>query len=674
MKTKLTALLLVCVMAATLLCGCTFRYDKKNLGKYAEDYDAAALKTALTNMVLEDEDFTTDEETRKQKTYAGLEETFIEYFDGEEERLTEGAITSRDKLTVRLYVQFNKNNQEDVLADTVYSLETMKADSTISFASTVALQLDVFEALKAMGDSVTYGTVDSSETALKAGDKVFVSYMEKADADAKETTAFFTVPAEDDGTLAGQLIGKTVGTTFASETAEAITISDVQYYKITPQYVVTGEANACKITLADETTLKDAFGNSKTFVKGAPGTAFVYVAERYTVPDVTVEENRETILRTFLKSYDYTDDALTIFSSEDYAYKYTVTEGEGEAATPVEKTITLKQIFDCLISAADEDTEGDATNADLVTAALDAALLKEKKDALTRAQADYDEEKAKEAPDETTLAELKTALDAASDAYSDADLWYDSTVTMILSADKVKEETEKDVVTALFDAFYESKYAELKAEYEDAMYTKVEAAVEKILADTIKVTSAPKSALREAYYNNLDAYRYEYYEGDSAETNQTTYKTVELYLQAKATEYLQGIDKNAAAVTTKKARKAALHQQAEEQVKDLVELYVTAAALNEAFGTDLEVTKDAQLNYASQYLWYYQYLYSYYGYDTSSMTAESILDTLIDESGETNFKASVMDSLIQNFLYEVTENGGALDFKNIHYTTAAKAD
>lgn len=69
MKKRIIALVLVLVMAFTALVGCgEYDYSDVNLEKYAS-VNVAGLKDALLNLVVEDGEFTTDEEERNRQTW-----------------------------------------------------------------------------------------------------------------------------------------------------------------------------------------------------------------------------------------------------------------------------------------------------------------------------------------------------------------------------------------------------------------------------------------------------------------------------------------------------------------------------------------------------------------------------------------------------------------------------
>ena len=64
---RIIALILVLATAFLTLTGCAFRYDKKNMSKYA-DFDAEAFRAALQELTISLGSFSNDPETRETLT------------------------------------------------------------------------------------------------------------------------------------------------------------------------------------------------------------------------------------------------------------------------------------------------------------------------------------------------------------------------------------------------------------------------------------------------------------------------------------------------------------------------------------------------------------------------------------------------------------------------------
>ena len=144
-----------------------------------------------------------------------------------------------------------------------------------------------------------------------------------------------------------------------------------------------------------------------------------------------------------------------------------------------------------------------------------------------------------------------------------------------------------------------------------------------VINDIGKIVSAsitfngklPKKAVNQAYEALMDAYQQDFYEGNYTTTgsstpssvSQTNYEKYEgnfnRYLIAKALNGKEGTVKDA---------KAAVRVMAEDAVKEIMYVYILTDMVEEAWDTELSLTKQEKKDFAD-YLEYYAYQMSLYG-------------------------------------------------------------
>ena len=515
MKNRILALLLVVVSLVLTLTGCAYNYEKKDLTEYAT-FSLADFKTALTKIEIEDSDFTQNEDTRKEKVaeeiYKRLEKTLKA-----DDKKAEGTVAEGDILYYCYYIvaTFEEGTGDNKTEKTyTFYAANMNASAYTKLAlnQTEGINLDIQEAVIGYdfaADSA-YTTVTSG--AAEGGKVAYVTYKYRAEgttSDVSYTNERVELPVLAEGatatTFAEKLVGKTVGSKITGDDATITVAGDGVYSNITINWVVSGGKEVVvspeKNPITSTGTVSSTNGTSKKLADAKTVVYHVYPVARQEVPEITVD-NAKLIL-TNLYGDAIVADALDCFK-KDSGWKYTTSDN---------KDRTLNAILEELVKAYDDLEKAEE------------ALKKDKDNATLKAD--------KEAAEKKVNAE---ALDK---------VWEE--------IQKCKKDgEEKTIATVIVEEYKETIYETLEKTYDGEVKDKVSKELWKLIDKSVTVTSTPKSAVKEAYKQNLEAYKYEFYTGkvstsSDAQTNEAFYGTVRNYLVAVAEDVAEelGLEKPA---------------------------------------------------------------------------------------------------------------------------------
>ncbi len=626
MKNRIISLLLVVVSCVLLLTGCAFNYQKSDLTEYAT-FDVDAFKALLGNVEVEDSDFRyDDEEVRAKMVSDEIYSRLVNLAEADDKVFT-GTLAEKNILYYCYYVTATfaeKIGDTDETEDKTYTFyATNMTESKFQTLALYNLTKDVdkkiMEAL--LGDTpfvfdeaAAYVTKTDGTTA--GGKVVYVTYKAT---DTAGTTVTYTnerivLPAEDDGTFAGYLVGKEIATTLedkditVGEGDDAVT---TKYTDIKVNWMV----DAGKEVVIDfeenpftSTTSQTADNGTKKDLKDANSVSYhIYPVGRQEVEELT-KENGKLVFTTLLGDGISTT-SLDCLSKEEYKY----TDGETE--------VTIKSLV--------EELAG-------------------KYKALSEAKTAYDK-----APANETLQQNYEDAKAAVAAAALDEYW-----------NKMQQcAGEDDLSEVMYNEYTEDVYDELESDYNDEMADKIAVALWDMIQQAVTNVVAPERALKDAYKHNNESFKYDYYTGSvstdtNAATNLETYATYKDYLVARAKEIAtEELGMSAVVCENYEQAVAILEDYAEKQVKEYIIIWTVAKAF------DIEVVDTEVENFALLQSYYMQL----YGLSITS-------DQIIEQYGEENIRTYlVFDKLISHFL-EVEEDDeetdedeslGGTAFKNI---------
>ena len=630
MKNRIISLLLVVVSCVLLLTSCTFNYQKKDLGEYAS-FDKAAFAELLKAVEVAEGEFKLgDEETRDQLVKDEIYNRFVKYAL-DEDKISSGAVAETDLLYYCYYIvaTFDEKETVDGVETTVEKSYTFYATNmTASKFQKLALynlEKDVDKKIMAafVGEGVTaydfdtdgaYTVKDASTDVAVAGKVVYVSYKHTVGSTTTEyTNQRIELPAEDDGTFAGYLIGKNLATTLTDKTiGEDETTAD-KYTGIKINWMVesgkgvevvfentTDEEGKDVINNPFTTTTSQKSDNGVTKnLKDAKKVVYnIYPVARQEIPELT-EETGKLVFTTLLGDAN-SSNSLPSLSKADFKY------------TEDNKEITIKSVIEELATK--------------YKAVSDAKTAYDKTPSNTDLQKKWEDAKAEVA-------------DAKLDEY-----W----AKMV----KCAEAAEKNLSKVLFEEYTESVYDELETDYNEEIADKVAVVLWKLIQDNVKNVSAPERAVKDAYNHNLEAYKYDYYTGNvdgstasDAKKNVDEYKTFRDYLVAKAAKIAKEELGKTDTIDTYDKACAVLEEYATVQVKEYIVVWTVAKAY------DIEVADTEVENFALLQSYYMQI----YG---MSITSDQILERYSEENIRTYL---AFDKLMAHFLETQADDEATAD-------------
>ena len=578
MKTRIVALILTVVMSLLALTSCgSFNFAKEDLTSYAT-FDYEAFKAALAKIEIEDGDFTTDEATREKLVQSKIYTTIADKIVAatyEADHKTEGALGKGDVLYFVYYAVDADGN--------IYFTSEMK-EASLTASSTKAnhviklgdvnekadLQLKLKEALEEVTELKNYiydtsvaSDLTAEELAVKEGNTIVISYSRKhTDAEGtiiEESAAYETIVLAADST--NPLVAK-----FLETGAEAKIGSNLK--------AVTEKKEDGTVTTAEKFDIeidgtKYTYENVKIQWRvESEGKAIAtfkytpYTTEKKVTPDNLYNTKGDKI--------DLKDKELTYYVYPVYAI--TAPAFEEITAADVLVNVYASALKETSFEAFEDENykNGDKKLADLLK---DVANIYDTK---TETNEVYKEG-----------TELKTLLDAYNKAVKDGgskptteqQKAIDSTKEALTKAQraalvevvaKIVEcvSGDKKLGTEIYEEYEENVYHSLKEAYDTDITEKVQAAVWKLITDSVKVNAYPEKLVKEYVDHLYESYEYNYYKGDYS----SSVKNIDKY--AKLNDYLIATLK----ISNISELDAALEKEAKAEIETIIKIYVVAKA------------------------------------------------------------------------------------------------
>ncbi len=707
MKNRIIALILVVVMAATVLASCSgpFNYAEENLNDYVE-FDAAAFKEALQKIEIEDDDFTTNEETRQNKVTASIYSTLSSFAEKNGEKKTDGEFDMDDIIyyayftTYSYKVKDEDGNEENRTA--IFDMGEMQTSDFSSSTTTVKNKHSIKLSQVDVDDKDTDALAKAIKTALKQAfddGKTFTPYKTKVKADSKDA-----IKVTKDAF-------KSIVVSYTRSTGEGenktVEVANYDVIDLSATEGVYGEI--VKVLLDENTTatignaVSIGTGNDakKTFDVTDNGVTYTYsnfkilfgIEDGAEAPFVTFEHNPYTADKKLEPNNLHAEkDTVTISKDEKLTYYvfpvYYYDVSEINAFSIIREVLADKVTATSLEVFEDEAYK----NGDKTVKALVEELVQIYKDNTAKKIAELKEayEKAEkvvtDAGDAATDAQKTAAADAKT-AYETAKNAADEKVKEIVAATKENDTTtfEKTVVSQYRDTVYEN----LQDSYNNSIITKVGEAIWKLIETKVSVKSYPETLLKEAKEHLYNEYEYKFYTADDETTKQSIYS-----------KYEGNFDNYLVAVTSASDLSnvdAKIEAKAKSYIEPIMKLYVVAAALE----ADAEAKMDAQIEenkfaYAEgeeldtvKYFAKNFYINDEAVEGYKKMISPKTYESYVDSEGEANVRAALQITNIFDYLLmtkrtaadkadthghnhaKINYTDGKIAFYNIAYTIKA---
>ena len=609
MKKRIVALILTVVMSLLALTSCGgFDFAEEDLSAYAS-FDYEAFKAALGKLEIEDGEFTTNEETRKQiissTIYNVIANKIIADTD-EEEWLKEGALTAGDVLYFVYYaVDADGNhffgsdmNESSITASSTKVNHTLMLgdylngdadeflklvrdnlvkdadlkDYVYSMLTASKLQADAEEALKAEKPDATSDEIKAAKEAaikVQAGDKIYISYTrtyKKVDAEGVETTV----------------------TEKASYELVEVVESNFLFHHFTGEHSVANVGGTLEVldkTEGEIVTTKKSFdveinGVTHTYSdvkilwkvenEGAPIATFKYTPYVDEAEEPAKKETAPSSLYNSANKVDLMNKELTyyvfpVYAVEAPAYEeitvdqilyYVYSSKLTEKSFDILKDKTFKNGEDSVDDLLKDIVDIFATTAKDNDFYKDGTELKTLLDAYNKAVSDGGEK-----PNDTQKEVINDAKAALTDAQNEL---LKSVIAKLVAATS----GEKKLGDEIFEEYVHNTEHSLKESYDSDITEKVQKAVWKLINDSVTVKGYPEELVKEYCDHIYESYEYEFYKGDFDKntSNHDKYGKFEKYLEA--TLKVSGDDKI----------QAEIEKQAKEALDPIIKIYVVARA------------------------------------------------------------------------------------------------
>ena len=518
MKRRIIGMLLVVVMLALTLASCGFNYASEDMTEYA-DFKKDEFVEAIKKLVIDDADFTTNEEIRGKRV--------LDYVIGKlaakagSDKKYEGTIGAQDIF----YYNYYATAEVDGAVYTFYGAKMKESDATKLQLGLYDTEADALLAAKVEAGLKAY--LNNYATELKVEDfydtttsgsvkkdtTVYVSYTYKyfdGDNEVKGSVTYVALDVkEEEGTLGNELIGKSIGTNFSvvdSENnikpLEAVDVDldgqldyGAEVTDVTVHWSVkTGKSFTVEYTLypstegesgTDGTKLTPDMGGEKVQLYGVPLTYYVFPTYYIEVADV----NAESIV-DLLYGKNLTTTSFDLFTDEELA--------DGVA--------------DLYKSAIEEYVAAIKAKDNANTTLTDA------KSKVTTAEANLS--KAEEGSDKTELEAAVTEA-KAKQAEAEADLEVKKgELTAKLNALLAVEENTKDKILT---EYKQDAYDSLEDTYNNAIHEALAAEIYKLIDTKVTVNSLPERAVDEAYDTLIEKHKADFYTGSDSESKESYY-------------------------------------------------------------------------------------------------------------------------------------------------------
>lgn len=559
MKRRITGLILVVVMLVLALASCAYSIAEDDMTKYASmsAEDKAAFEAILKALVIEDGEFTTDADIRKDKVIDKIYSILSGDVDTtkEDDRKTEGMPGAHDLVYYAYYC-----TAEIEGAIKYFYAANMKSSSATKVQLGTLAGKDLEKKL-----SEVFANYDFTDKAYESvtdglaaeGDIAYVTYTysyTETDAEGKDTVKSGTMTndrivigaAVAEGatatTLADHLNGKAVNTSITKFTLKEEGKGDVEYSSVKINWISKGEeaGTFTDVTFDEKKSVSATDGKSHD-LKGVELTYHVYPVYYYSVPEYTAENiinivYAENISESYL---------IELFFGEDYAGLHVDHDGhshDDDDFTEDEKK-KMEELEEWLKAYKYTDGDKELTLSELCEkiAELQSKLATEEKD-LDEVKEDLDtatsaRDEAKEAVDtagdsatqaqKDKLTQTEKALEDATEAYNDAKEDYDEAkkerdekVALLLS---INGKDGKPVTEQVIEGYKEYTYNSLQTSYNKEIKMNLATEIYYYLEKYIKVTATPEKAVKASYDQIFQNYQDEFYNGD-ADSKTSNYK------------------------------------------------------------------------------------------------------------------------------------------------------
>ena len=625
MKKKILAMALVIVTLVTVLTGCAYRYDRKDMSKYVSVADNYAGLVALLNSItiegadfgpyVKGNDYKRDDKVLEKidSILAGKIATDAEKLGGEtlfgyRQKIFYAYYCTVEKDGVTYY--FDTANMNDAKLQSFLSNPTYtNGVANKELVTGDEVQKTIFEALMKDGglkiadykyDSITTGTDE-----LKAGDVVFVSYTctytDEAGASKSITAKNLLITVEDIPEIEGEqttptkigqlLVGKKIGKIEGTTENPLEYVSGGVTYKmdsLTVDYMIKEgkEVEVPFVATADKEYTNAANTATAAKIKVAEGDVITYHV--YPAYVNAIEERSATAIIKTVFGESISTSSLGIFADD------------ARLKPLVENIVTLKSAYDTANSAAGSSpTE--------------------------------EQKKTKE--------EARKALDEALDKLP-------SDIFKIVGETAVMTEYKKSVYTSLEDAYDAEIMEQLGKKIWDWVETNVK-------VDTAKL---PKAAVKEAKNRILEGHKNDYHTGTDS-TTKIAYSDTYTFQ-----EYL------AAIVYSGKDVDATVEAAAQAEVVDIMRVYAVAQKFSDNVTrvTDADISLYVEQNY---FLIYYNLVINGQWTSTGYPSPEQIREIY----GDTALRCALtFDRIMDYFLATETDADGHVSYTTIKKITYTK--
>jgi len=651
MKKRIISLILVLVMLCLALASCGYSIADEDISKYAtfDEDSKLKLEEALKKLSIKDGDFTTDEETRKNKVIDSIYKDLATSSASDAEEVKEGKPADHD------IIYYNYYFTAEIDGKTYYFNTTnMKSGTTTSIQLGLADPTDFEKAVAALFADLdfkdkTYKTDTSGE--VKEGDVVYVtySYTHNVPTDDGTATKPETVTATNErivltkgaSALVDHLLNNKATINSSSikdfeDNGKSYTGIKINWREASKEI---GTVKYVTYTDSKDSTVKDVTGAPKD-LKDKELTYHIYPAYYHDIPEFTAVNFVNIILGDSI-----TYEAITrVLFGEKFADK---TDDEKKAIVDNyitkdgDKDVTLEELVKAISTAqkeydsalaAKEKAEGDVNTKQATynsaKSKYDAEPNDERKSALDTA--------------ETNLNNAKKELETATTTYNEKLATRDNKVKTLIDTVNAK----KDMAAGrndLVDGYKVLTYEYLRDIYNEEVRMNLAEAVYALFND-VTVNSLPEKAVDESYNRLIENFEYDFYNGTDEASKQSYYSInggdFKEFLKAKITETrVQTTDYEMALREVRKM--------AEEYVKPIVIIY----AISEAYG--IVATEEE----------YEEYMES----------EDSNYESKVFNYGENSVRYAYQFDKLMNYILEYEElDNGSYSYKKVVFTTDAE--
>ena len=587
MKRRIICSVLVVVMLVLSLASCGYSFAKDDLTQYMS-FDKTAFEATLAALEIEEGDFTTNEDTRKEKIEDYIYNLLAEEVKSDT-KLDAGTVDSNDQLYYCYYVTYtDKDSNEFIIYPSqmqeskVTSIQIGKNDLTgyqKEFRNKL-LELGEFE----IGDYI-YKTVTDDTHEVEEGDVAFISYTVTG-TDSKVTKYNY----------------------------QKVTLSEQSDNVVVKKLLEKDENGKVKIKIGETLTedsanpLKDEAGNTYTAAKinwiaTKPGREIVF---NYTLEKETSYTDLGTVVGTETTKVIAKDEVITY-----HAVPVSYIEVAEVSADMVLKT---------LLSSLPLNTKGEAREleclkeADELMTAMREALtpyneaksaLKTAETAVTTAQKTFDEldpestEAVKNKAQEDLDAK-KTARDTAKTTLDEKETALNAELTKIYN--HVNAEDVDAAKTKIVDEYKDAVKDYLTEKYNDEIKLNAAEALWNAMVANATVTGYPKEAVSDIYDRMFEIHERKFYSEKNTSTSKSYYSEYggdfEAYFMATMKK------ESGWACETFEDAKHALWAEAEEYVADMTVIYFVADIYDLTYDKkeirEFKKNKDGVYEYNSQ--------------------------------------------------------------------------